>query len=79
MFSKAFSFLILIFTFSYSISSAQEQVFYKEVNATKLSMDIYYPDKVDTSKVYPAMVFFFGGGWVSGDKSQFVNQAKYND
>ena len=77
MYSKVFSFLILIFILSYSISSAQEQVVYKEVNATKLSMDIYYPEKVDTSKVYPAMVFFFGGGWVSGDKSQFVNQAKY--
>ena len=77
MYSKVFSFLILIFILSYSISSAQEQVVYKEVNATKLSLDIYYPEKVDTSKVYPAMVFFFGGGWVSGDKSQFVNQAKY--
>jgi len=77
MFSRAFliliSSLILISTFS----SAQEQIVYKEINATKLLMDVYYPKNIDSSKVYPAMVFFFGGGWVSGDVSQFINQANY--
>ena len=77
MFSRAFliliSSLILISTFS----SAQEQIVYKDVNATKLLMDVYYPKNIDSSKVYPAMVFFFGGGWVSGDVSQFINQANY--
>ena len=60
-----------------TICSAQEQIVYKEVNATKLLMDVYYPEKIDSSKAYPAMVFFFGGGWVSGDRYQFINQAKY--
>jgi acetyl esterase len=77
MFSRAFliliSSLILISTFS----SAQEQIVYKEINTTKLLMDVYYPKNIDSSKVYPAMVFFFGGGWVSGDVSQFINQANY--
>jgi acetyl esterase/lipase len=77
MFSKAFFILILSFILFSTISSAQEQVVYKEVNATKLLMDVYYPEKIDSSKVYPAMVFFFGGGWVSGDVSQFINQANY--
>ncbi len=77
MFSKAFFILIFCFIFLSTICSAQEQVVYKEVNATKLLMDVYYPEKIDSSKRYPAMVFFFGGGWVSGERSQFINQAKY--
>jgi acetyl esterase/lipase len=77
MFSKAFFTLILSFIFLSSICSAQEQVVYKEINGSKLLMDVYYPEKIDSSKAYPAMVFFFGGGWVGGDRSQFINQAKY--
>lgn len=77
MFSKTFFILVCSCILLGNICSAQEQVVYKEVNATKLLMDVYYPEKIDTSKVYPTMVFFFGGGWVSGDRSQFVNQAKY--
>ena len=59
------------------MGSAQEQIVFKEINATKLLMDVYYPEKMDSSKVYPAMVFFFGGGWSGGDRSQFINHAKY--
>lgn len=77
MFSKAFFTITLSFKLLSTISSAQEKVVYKEIDDTKLSMEIYYPEKIDSSKVYPAMVFFFGGGWVSGDISQFINQAKY--
>lgn len=77
MFSKAFFTITLSFILLSTISSAQEKVVYKEIDDTKLSMEIYYPEKIDSSKVYPAMVFFFGGGWVSGDISQFTNQARY--
>ena len=77
MFSRALFILISSLIFINTIGSAQEQVVYKEVNATKLMMDVYCPDKIDSSKVYPAMVFFFGGGWVGGDRFQFINQAKY--
>jgi len=77
MFSKAFFTLIFSLILLNTICSAQEQVVYKEVSATKLMMDVYCPDKIDSSKVYPAMVFFFGGGWVGGDRFQFINQAKY--
>jgi acetyl esterase len=77
MFSKAIFTLTLSFILLSSISSAQEQVIYKETSGTTLMMDVYHPEKIDSSKVYPAMVFFFGGGWVSGDRFQFINQAKY--
>ena len=77
MLSKAFFILLLTCILITTIGSAQEQVVYKEINSTKLLMDVYYPEKMDSSKVYPAMVFFFGGGWSGGDRSQFINHAKY--
>tara|TARA_R110002096_G_scaffold157943_2_gene323234 strand:- start:891 stop:1601 length:711 start_codon:yes stop_codon:yes gene_type:complete len=32
---------------------------------------------MESSRSYPAMVFFFGGGWVGGNRSQFLHQAQY--
>ena len=40
-------------------------------------MQVYSPKLIDSSKNHPAMVFFFGGGWSSGDKTQFINHAMY--
>lgn len=77
MFSKTFFILVCSFILLITICSAQEQVVYKEINDTKLLMEVHYPEKIDSSKAYPAMVFFFGGGWVGGDISQFINQAKH--
>lgn len=56
---------------------AQEKVVYKTIDTLSLSMDIFYPEQVDTKKKYPAIVFFFGGGWSNGSTSQFVTHAKY--
>jgi len=77
MFSKTIFTLLFSFILLTTDGSAQEQLVYKEINSTKLLMDVYYPEKMDSSKVYPAMVFFFGGGWSGGERSQFINQAKY--
>jgi acetyl esterase/lipase len=77
MFSKTFFISVCSFILLVTICSAQEQVVYKEINDTKLLMEVHYPEKIDSSKAYPAMVFFFGGGWVGGDISQFINQAKH--
>ena len=69
---------IVMITIIYStICSAQEQIKYKQIDTTILFMEVYYPEQVDSSKIYPAMVFFFGGGWRSGDRFHFVQHAKY--
>ena len=67
--------LILITTCSYSYS--QEQMLYKKIDSTKLFMDVYYPKTMEVTKKYPAIVFFFGGGWNSGSINQFEPFAKY--
>lgn len=56
---------------------SQKEVLYKQVDTTQLFMDVFYPEHLDSAKSYPAMVFFFGGGWVKGNRIQFVNHAKY--
>ncbi|TXE13640.1 alpha/beta hydrolase [Algoriphagus aquimarinus] len=60
-----------------STSFAQEVFSYKTVDTTELLMEVYYPDNMNTSDEYPALVFFFGGGWNSGSRAQFEHQAAY--
>jgi acetyl esterase/lipase len=71
--------IILIFgaVFSSQICSSQEEILYKKVDTTQLFLEVYHPEKVDSSETYPAMVFFFGGGWKGGTRTQFLHQAKY--
>ncbi|QGY46687.1 alpha/beta hydrolase fold domain-containing protein [Maribellus comscasis] len=49
---------------------------YKQVDGHQLEMVIYRPTKLSEIKL-PAIVLFFGGGWVSGDPSHFQLQARY--
>ena len=52
-------------------------VVYKTIDSTSLTLNFYYPENLDESKAYPAMVFFFGGGWVEGNPEHLAPQAKY--
>ena len=40
-------------------------------------MELYQPPKLDANQKFPAMVFFFGGGWVGGSTEQFEPHASY--
>lgn len=77
MIRNQLSALLFLLIFSSSIGLAQEQVLYKKVDTTSLFLEVYKPPHFDTSKKYPAMVFFFGGGWKGGSRSQFLEHAKY--
>jgi acetyl esterase len=54
-----------------------DTILYKQVDSISLYLYIDYPPEFDASKRYPAMVFFFGGGWIGGDPSHFAPQAGY--
>lgn len=56
---------------------AQERFNFKTIDSAELFMDVHYPKTDKASKDYPAMVFFFGGGWNNGSRMQFYNHAKY--
>lgn len=73
--------ILLTLLIGLSISTFAQQTVtqyvYKKVDTVSLTMDIYYPPSMDASKKYPAMIFFFGGGWNGGSTSQFEPHAKY--
>ncbi|MCG8582870.1 MAG: alpha/beta hydrolase [Bacteroidales bacterium] len=58
-------------------ASAQELILYKQVDTTELYLEIHKPKKMKKEQAYPAMVFFFGGGWNGGSRSQFRPHAEY--
>lgn len=70
-------FLFLAFTLVSAIGCAQELVLYKEIDSTKLYMEVYTPYGLKSDETAPAMVFFFGGGWKGGTRAHFENHAKH--
>ena len=69
---------LIIMTFELTgFSQLRNQVLYKQIDSTELYMDIFYPQKFEPQTTYPAIVFFFGGGWNSGSIAQFEPHAKY--
>jgi acetyl esterase/lipase len=69
--------LLVISLLTYSFAYSQEQIMYKQVDTTKLFMEVYQPEIMDPTEKYPANIFYFGGGWNSGSISQFEPHAKY--
>ncbi|WP_246560521.1 alpha/beta hydrolase [Zobellia russellii] len=59
------------------IPSIPDELIYKIVDGDTLKMHFRYPEKVQPNKTYPAIVFFFGGGWNGGTITQFEDQANY--
>ncbi len=54
-----------------------QSLVYKTVGDVQLKMDIFLPAGDEKVAQRPALVMFFGGGWVGGSTSQFYKQAKY--
>ncbi|KPM49161.1 alpha/beta hydrolase [Jiulongibacter sediminis] len=55
----------------------QKQVPYKQVDTTRLFLEVYMPKDLNPLQKYPAIIFFFGGGWNGGSTAQFEPQARY--
>jgi acetyl esterase/lipase len=58
------------------IEGAQVEV-YKSVGGFDLRLWIFAPDGHTAESSSPAIIFFFGGGWLNGSPEQFVAQSKY--
>ncbi len=51
---------------------------YKTQNGISLNLDVYKPLNYSQSgRTHPAIVFFFGGGWVNGSKAHFKPQSEF--
>src|SRR4051794_14109729 len=56
---------------------AAESLTYKKVGERELRLFIEKPANWNASDKRPAIVFFFGGGWVGGSTQQFEKQSEY--
>lgn len=54
-----------------------DSLVYKVIDSTKLVMEFTYPEHMTEGQDYPAIIFFFGGGWNGGSVEQFKPQAAF--
>jgi acetyl esterase/lipase len=50
---------------------------YKTIGEVELKLHIFLPPERQVKEPLPAIVFFFGGGWVGGTPTQFYHQCDY--
>jgi len=81
MFSCSFvfsqSFLVRLWEYDQKQQNLPIERVYKEIGGTELKLTIHYPDEYKTANQYPAIIFFFGGGWNGGSIAQFKPHAEY--
>ena len=70
--------LIIVLSFESSgFAQTQTHILYKQIDTTALYLDVFYPKNYQSGDSYPAIIFFFGGGWVGGSVKQFEPHARY--
>lgn len=70
---------LLIFLAFFGIAKAQQptELLYKQIDTVKLKLFVYKPADFNKTEKYPAIVFFYGGGWVGGSITQFDTLAQH--
>lgn len=58
-------------------AEAAETVVYKKAGDTELKLHLEKPPGWKAGDRRPAIVFFFGGGWVGGSPNQFLKQSQH--
>ena len=48
-----------------SLQARSVEVVYKTVDSLQMKLYIDYPDDMKASEKRPAIVFYFGGGWIA--------------
>jgi acetyl esterase/lipase len=66
-----------IFLFLSNFASGQDLLLYKQVDTSRLYLEVHTPENSSSTTGHAAMVFFFGGGWVGGNRHQFLKHAEY--
>jgi len=54
-----------------------DTLLYKQTKQGNLNLYVFYPNGEKTGTDRAVIVFFFGGGWTSGNPSQFYQQCKF--
>lgn len=75
---RIFAFILMSQLFIFlSLQAKSIEVVYKTVDSLQMKLYIDYPDDLNESEKRPAIVFYFGGGWIDGNVSHFKPQADY--
>ena len=82
MTTKRLLLVLLALTVSAGIAQEREfkpdkQIVYKQFDKDPLELNVFLPDDWKASDRRPAIVFFFGGGWVGGTPTQFYPHSRY--
>lgn len=75
--SKTTSIFIGLIFVSLAAARGEETVVYKKAGDRELKLFIEKPADWKAADRRPAIVFFFGGGWVGGTPAQFLKQSEY--
>lgn len=67
--------LAAIFNIGAQNFTPDEKILYKQINGDSLYLHVFKPKL--SKKPTPVIVFFFGGGWVSGTPKLFYQQSEY--
>lgn len=54
-----------------------KQIVFKSFDEDPLELNVFFPEDWKAGDRRPAIVFFFGGGWVGGTPAQFFPQSRY--
>jgi acetyl esterase/lipase len=74
---KVFFMLPLLFWLSISVNGQPEHHIYKETDTVALQLYLYRPAENRVDSLIPAVIFFFGGGWVGGTPKQFKPHCQF--
>lgn len=73
--------LLLLASFAFSLEvegfAPDKEVVYKTVGDVQLKLGLFLPPDFSPEDQRPAVVFFFGGGWMGGSPTQFYPHCKY--
>ena len=69
--------LLVLASGAFAAEKPDRIVQYKRVGDVKLALHIFNPTDHKAGDKRPAIVFFFGGGWMGGSPSQFYGQSRY--
>lgn len=67
--------LISLLVVCLSLQAKSVEVVYKSIDTLQLKLYIDYPGDMKETEKRPAVVYYFGGGWIGGNVSHFKPQA----
>ena len=69
--------ILLCLLSNISLNAGEQVLIYKNTEQADLKLHLLYPDDIKKSDKRAAIIFFFGGGWLSGDINHFRPQAEH--